>query len=86
MKWLPHLSAYEKVFHSCSRPVAPDDLPLTGQCNNYDNLYVNGGHGSRGWRLGFGSAAILADVINRKVDKIKTARIAIEPYDPNRFF
>jgi len=78
--WLPHLSSYEKVFHSCSRPVSADDVPLIGRCNNFDNLFVNCGHGSKGWTLAFGSARILSDVINQRNNAID-----VQVYSPNRF-
>jgi D-amino-acid dehydrogenase len=77
------VASYKKAFHSCSRPVSADDVPLIGRCGNFDNLFVNCGHGSKGWTLAFGSAALLADVINEKTDGAE--RINAEPYSPNRF-
>ena len=68
--------------------MSPDDVPLIGRCDNFDNLYVNGGHGSKGWTLAFGSAALLAQVIDndnhQKTEKEKQG-IDPEPYSPNRF-
>ncbi|CAF1343919.1 unnamed protein product [Rotaria magnacalcarata] len=85
IKWLPHLEPYEKTFHSCSRPVSADDVPLIGQCGNFNNLFLNCGHGSKGWTLAFGSAALLDNIINGK----PTAKVvpALDPdeYSPNRF-
>ncbi|CAF0781211.1 unnamed protein product [Adineta steineri] len=83
--WLPHLGSYEKAFHSCSRPVSADDVPLIGRCDNFDNLFVNCGHGSKGWTLAFGSAALLANVINQKEYIKESEDINPEPYSPNRF-
>jgi D-amino-acid dehydrogenase len=83
--WLPHLASYEKAFHSCSRPVSADDVPLIGRCGDFDNLFVNCGHGSKGWTLAFGSAALLANVINQKAYIKGTKEIDPEPYSPNRF-
>ncbi|CAF4785083.1 unnamed protein product [Rotaria sp. Silwood1] len=85
IKWLPHLEPYEKTFHSCSRPVSADDVPLIGSCDNFDNLFVNCGHGSKGWTLAFGSAALLANIINQKPYKEGDKNIDPEPYSPNRF-
>jgi D-amino-acid dehydrogenase len=44
------------------RPATPDDQPMIGQANA-ENLYVNAGHGSRGWILAFGSAEVLLEKI-----------------------
>ena len=44
------------------RPATPDDLPMIGKANA-NNLYVNAGHGSRGWILSFGSAEVLLEKI-----------------------
>jgi D-amino-acid dehydrogenase len=85
IQWLPHLASYEKAFHSCSRPVSPDDVPLIGQCGDFDNLFVNCGHGSKGWTLAFGSAALLANVINQTSSIKEKENIDFQPYSPNRF-
>lgn len=60
--------------------MSADDVPLIGRCGNFDNLFVNCGHGSKGWTLAFGSAALLANVVNETADQIDA-----EPYSPNRF-
>ena len=45
------------------RPQTPDDLPMIGQAK-LRNLYVNAGHGSRGWILAFGSSEVLLEKID----------------------
>lgn len=45
------------------RPQTPDDVPMIGQAGA-QNLFVNAGHGSLGWTLALGSAAVLLDEIN----------------------
>ncbi len=35
------------------------------------NLYAITGHGSKGWTLGFGSAELLADIIEGNQTKVK---------------
>ncbi|KAG9398189.1 hypothetical protein AC1031_014788 [Aphanomyces cochlioides] len=65
--------------HVCLRPVSADDVPLIGQ-TTVENLFINAGHGSKGWSLSFGSAAILADQISGR-----TPEINIETYSPCRF-
>lgn len=44
------------------RPQTPDDVPMIGQAGA-QNLFVNAGHGSLGWTLALGSAAVLLDEI-----------------------
>lgn len=82
---LPHLAPYEKDFHSCSRPVSADDVPLIGKYSQFDNLYVNCGHGSKGWTLAFGSAALLSRIINQNVDEPTKQQLDPQHYSPNRF-
>ena len=48
-------------YHTCLRPVSADDVPLIGQ-TKLANLYLNTGHGSKGWTYSWGSAALLAQV------------------------
>ena len=48
-------------YHACLRPVSADDVPLIGQ-TKLANLYLNTGHGSKGWTYSWGSAALLAQV------------------------
>jgi D-amino-acid dehydrogenase len=38
------------------------------------NLYAITGHGSKGWTLAFGSAALLADIIDGKETKVSTCK------------
>ena len=49
--------------HSCLRPVCGDDVPMIGQ-TKLTNLYINAGHGSKGWTYSWGSAVLLAQVIH----------------------
>ncbi|CAF1520712.1 unnamed protein product [Didymodactylos carnosus] len=85
LSWLPHLSSYPTKFYSCSRPVSPDDVPIIGQVRSsavvYENVYVNGGHGSKGWTLAFGSSSLLAEIIQNKTQ----TSIESTPYAPQRF-
>ena len=43
------------------RCLAPDDVPLIGR-TKYQNLYLNTGHGSKGWTMGAGSGKLCAQV------------------------
>jgi D-amino-acid dehydrogenase len=42
------------------RPLTPSSLPLIGPARQYDNLFINTGHGLFGWTLACGSAECLA--------------------------
>ncbi|RHY25293.1 hypothetical protein DYB32_008402 [Aphanomyces invadans] len=63
----------------CLRPVSADDVPLIGQ-TTVDNLFVNCGHGAKGWAQSFGAAALLADDISGKIPAMN-----IDQYSPHRF-
>ncbi|RLN45220.1 hypothetical protein BBJ28_00020899, partial [Nothophytophthora sp. Chile5] len=65
--------------HTCWRPVTADDVPLIGR-TKIRNLYVNAGHGSKGWTLSFGAAALLADEISGQRPQLDMTKFA-----PDRF-
>lgn len=45
------------------RPFRPNSMPLICQVQKYGNLYLNCGHGTRGWTLATGSADIVSDLV-----------------------
>lgn len=45
------------------RPMTPDGSPVLGAVPRFCNLFMNSGHGTLGWTLGAGSAAVVADLI-----------------------
>jgi D-amino-acid dehydrogenase len=47
------------------RPATPSNRPLIG-ATRYGNLWLNTGHGTLGWTMACGSAAALADLIDRR--------------------
>ncbi len=53
----------EPEFWCGLRPMTPDGVPVLGLAPGRDNLYLNTGHGTLGWTLAMGSAALLADLI-----------------------
>ncbi|KAG7387342.1 hypothetical protein PHYBOEH_008263 [Phytophthora boehmeriae] len=65
--------------HTCWRPVTADDVPLIGR-TKIRNLYVNAGHGSKGWTLSFGAGALLADEISGLRPQLDMTKFA-----PDRF-
>ncbi len=55
------------VHWSGLRPMTPGNVPLIGR-SPLCNLYFNTGHGSLGWTLACGSAAVLAGIIGNRPD------------------
>jgi len=66
-------------FKSALRPLCGDDVPIVGQ-SLIPNLYINSGHGSKGWTQAFGSIRLLADIIQGVETEVDQ-----EPYSPKRF-
>ncbi|TMW65167.1 hypothetical protein Poli38472_009334 [Pythium oligandrum] len=73
-----YLNTKEMKTHVCWRPVTPDDVPLIGR-TRIENLFVNAGHGSKGWTLSFGAAALLADCISGLRPQLDMSK-----FDPHR--
>jgi D-amino-acid dehydrogenase len=47
------------------RPATPSNIPCIGR-TRLKNLYLNTGHGTLGWTLACGSAALLADLVAQR--------------------
>ena len=45
------------------RPATPSNVPVIGR-TRFPNVYLNTGHGTLGWTLACGSAALIADLIS----------------------
>jgi len=74
-----YLDMEKAEYHSCLRPVCGDDVAIIGQ-TNLANLYVNTGHGSKGWTFSWGSATLLAqDIMGEQTG------IDIHRFSPKRF-
>ncbi len=54
----------EPEFWCGLRPMTPDGVPVLGKAPGRDNLYLNTGHGTLGWTLAMGSAALIADLLS----------------------
>lgn len=61
------------------RPMTPDSTPVVG-ATKFDNLFLNTGHGTLGWTMACGSAAVIADVMSGKRAAIETADLSIARY------
>jgi len=68
-------------FHSCLRPVSGDDVAIIGRAS-VGNLWVNTGHGSKGWTYCWGSASLLAQLVTGQEPGINEAE---ERFSPLRF-
>jgi D-amino-acid dehydrogenase len=51
------------------RPMTPDNPPVLGT-TEYENLYLNTGHGTLGWTMACGSGQVLADLISGRAPHI----------------
>ena len=51
------------------RPMTPDGTPVLGP-SQYDNLFLNTGHGTLGWTMACGSGRAVADVVLGKTPEI----------------
>jgi D-amino-acid dehydrogenase len=54
-----------------NRPSTPTGVPIIG-ASPLANVYVNAGHGALGWTLACGSAALLADLIERRAGAVSS--------------
>lgn len=59
----PDACDYSKpVYWTGLRPLTPSNVPYIGQ-TKYNNLYLNGGHGTLGWTNGVGSGKAISQII-----------------------
>ena len=61
------------------RPNTPDGTPIVGG-TKYSNLWLNTGHGTLGWTMSCGSAAVIADMISGKATAIDTDDLGLSRY------
>lgn len=61
------------------RPNTPDGTPIVGT-TKYSNLWLNTGHGTLGWTMACGSAAVIADQISGKKTAIDTHDLGLSRY------
>ncbi len=66
------------------RPMTPDCGPVLGLASqgktNWRNLYLNTGHGSLGWTMAAGSAAVTADLIGGRKPAIDQNNLALHRF------
>ena len=61
------------------RALTPDCVPIIGP-TNYQNLFLNTGHGSLGWTMCAGSGKVLSDIVSGRIPEIDISDIGL-----NRF-
>lgn len=66
-------------FWSGLRPMTPDSTPVLGP-TKFGNLFLNTGHGTLGWTMACGSAAVIADLMSGKRAAIATEDLSIARY------
>ena len=66
-------------FWSGLRPMTPDSTPVVGP-TKFGNLFLNTGHGTLGWTMACGSAAVIADLMSGQRAAIETADLSIARY------
>ena len=72
----------EATFWIGLRPMTPDGTPIVGP-TQYDNLFLNTGHGTLGWTMSCGSAHLLSDIITGKQPAIAADDLSIARYKGN---
>lgn len=69
----------QATFWTGLRPMTPDGTPIVGR-STVPNLFLNTGHGTLGWTMAAGSAAVLADVISGRASAIETRDLGYARY------
>ena len=62
------------------RPKTPDSTPVVG-ATQYENLWLNTGHGTLGWTMAAGSGQLLADLMAGRSAAIKHDDLSIARYE-----
>ncbi|BDX03854.1 D-amino acid dehydrogenase [Marinomonas pontica] len=61
------------------RPMTPDGTPIVGR-TGIDGLYLNTGHGTLGWTMSCGSAAVIADIMSGDKTEIDSQDFSVQRY------
>ena len=62
------------------RPMTPDGTPAVG-ATRYANLWTNSGHGTLGWTMACGSAAVVANLVSGRPTEIESADLSAARYN-----
>ncbi|WP_394181197.1 D-amino acid dehydrogenase [Marinomonas posidonica] len=61
------------------RPMTPDGTPVVG-ATNVAGLYLNTGHGTLGWTMSCGSAAVIADIMVGNQTEVDSSDLSVKRY------
>ncbi|AEF53729.1 D-amino acid dehydrogenase [Marinomonas posidonica] len=61
------------------RPMTPDGTPVVG-ATEVNGLYLNTGHGTLGWTMSCGSAAVIADIMAGNNTEVDSTDLAVARY------
>lgn len=67
------------TYYAGLRPLSADDVPILGEAS--PGVFLNTGHGSKGWTHAFGSAELIADVVAGR-----SPALDLTPYAFSRFW
>jgi D-amino-acid dehydrogenase len=70
------------TFWTGLRPMTPDSTPIVG-ATPLANLFLNTGHGTLGWTMACGSAAVIADLVSGRAPAIEAGDLAVFRYAGN---
>ncbi len=64
------------------RPMTPDGTPIIGKASSqFNNVWLNTGHGTLGWTMACGSAQVLSDLMTDKKPVIQADDLALSRYN-----
>ncbi|POF63916.1 D-amino acid dehydrogenase small subunit [Novacetimonas maltaceti] len=69
----------DATFWTGLRPMTPDGTPIIGR-TQYDNLFLNTGHGTLGWTMACGSGRVLADLMSGRMPEIPFEDLGLVRY------
>jgi D-amino-acid dehydrogenase len=83
----PHIR--NTVLWTGLRPSTPDVLPMIGKLPGFSNVFINAGHGTLGWTMACGSAAMCCELLaldaGLPVSKLIPDELPPAVFSPSRF-
>ena len=62
------------------RPVTPDGLPYIGKAEDFDNIFIAGGHAMLGISQGAATGKIISDLVEKTIPEINTSAFKIKRF------
>jgi D-amino-acid dehydrogenase len=64
------------------RPMTPDGTPIIGKASEqFNNVWLNTGHGTLGWTMACGSGQLLADLLAGQKPAIQSDDLSLSRYN-----